>query len=116
MVMVPTNGSTAECTTEATRTIRRMDSVFTYGQTVVLTLETGLKANKMTKEFMSYLMALFAKVSGKVIPENSGSRLQKKRRKSSRLSSLRPSSVQRMSNFNAKQLRMRWKASSKVKI
>ena len=56
-----------------TRMIRNTDSVFTNGLTAELTLEIGLKVNKLILEFIFYQMETPEEVFGKTVQGNHGS-------------------------------------------
>jgi hypothetical protein len=88
-----------ECTMASTRMIRRMDLVYTSGQTVELTLETGLKASKMISECISYPTVQLERVNGKTTPEKPGWKSLKRRKSNSRPSLPKPSRELRTLKF-----------------
>lgn len=55
-----------------TLTIKSMDSVCTYGLMEELTSVTGLKVNKLMKEFIFYQTEPSEKVFGKMAKEENG--------------------------------------------
>jgi hypothetical protein len=84
MARVPTNGKMAECTMESIKTIRKMDSEYTFGQTEELILVIGLTENRTMKESTSSLMALSERVSTKETLERNGYQLPRRNKSTSR--------------------------------
>ena len=61
-----TSGSMVECIMVSTNTTRNTDMVSTCGLMVVPTLETGLKVNKLMREFTFYQMEQSERELGKM--------------------------------------------------